>query len=465
MKEKTKRSMRRGRIAHAHELRRRAVRPGRVILLGFLAVIVLGALLLHLPVSARSGQATQLLDCLFTATSATCVTGLVVVDTYQHWTVFGQTVILCLIQIGGLGIMSVAALVSFLTRRTISVRERLEMSASLSVDDIAGVVRLTRDVILFTFAAEGAGAALLALRFVPRYGLWKGLGKSVFHAVSAYCNAGFDLIGEDEAFVNLTGWAADPLVNIVLIALIVMGGLGFLVWRDLREHRRWSRLTVHTRIVLVMTAVLLVGGSVLFFLLEYSNPQTMGGMSMGERVLASVFQAVTCRTAGFNTIDQGALTGPSVMLSMLLMFIGGSPGSTAGGIKTTSAALLVLSTWSVLRGRRDITAFHRRLDSRAVLHAVTLVMAAMALIFTGTMILCAADGVTAERALYEAVSAFSTAGLSQNLTPTLGAVSKGWLILEMYLGRVGILTLSAAVFTRRVIEPKVRYPEGRIMIG
>lgn len=453
------------RIAHARDMHRRAVRPGRVIILGFLSVIVLGALLLHLPVSARSGQTTPFLDCLFTATSATCVTGLVVVDTYQHWTAFGQAVILGLIQIGGLGIMSVAALVSFFTRRTITVRERLEMSASLSVDDIAGIVRLTKDVMLFTATVEGIGAVLLSLRFVPQFGLWKGIGKGVFHSVSAFCNAGFDLMGETDAFVNMSGYAADPLVNVVLVMLIVMGGLGFLVWHDLRRSRKWSRLSVHTRLVLVTTAILIVGGAALFFCLEYNNPQTMGGMSVGERVLASVFQAVTCRTAGFNTIDQGALTDSSVMLGILLMFIGGSPGSTAGGIKTTSAALLLMSAWSVLRGKREITVFRRRLDNRTVLHALTLAMVAVLLIFTGVLILCAADGVAAGPALFETVSAFSTTGLSQNLTPTLGSISKLWLILEMYLGRIGILTLGVAVFTRRIIEPKVRYPEGRVMVG
>ena len=452
-------------IAHARSAHRRAVRPGRVIMLGFLAVIVLGTLLLHLPVSARSGQMTPLVDCLFTATSATCVTGLVVVDTYQHWTIFGQTVILCLIQIGGLGIMSVAAMVSFFTRRTITVRERLEMSASLSVDDIAGIVRLTKGVILFTFAVEGVGAALLSLRFIPQFGLWKGIGTSAFHSVSAFCNAGFDLMGEQQEFANLSGYATDLLVNVVVVALVVMGGLGFLVWNDLAHHRRWHQLSVHTRLVLVTTAILLAGGSVLFFCLEGTNPETMGGMTVGQRAVASLFQATTCRTAGFNTIDQQAMTDSSVMVSMLLMFIGGSPGSTAGGIKTTSAAMLVLAAVNVLRGRRDIAVFRRRIDSRTVLHALTVCMVAVMLVFIGTLLLCACDGIAVERALYETVSAFSTTGLSQNLTPTLGTASKLWLVLEMYLGRIGILTLGVAVFSRRVMEPKIRYPEGRVMIG
>ena len=453
------------RIIRRRHMPRGAVRPGRAIMLGFLLVILLGACLLHLPISTRSGGATPFVDCLFTATSATCVTGLVVLDTWQHWNIVGQIVILCLIQIGGLGIMSVTALGAFFMRRTITVRERLEMSASLSVDDIAGVVRLMRDVMLFTAAVELAGAALLSFRFVPQFGWADGLWKALFHAVSAFCNAGFDLMGQRVAFSNLTDYVRDPLVNWVIILLIVMGGLGFGVWRDLHEHRRWNRLSVHTKLVLIVTAILIVGGTAAVFALESNNPQTLGGMPLGDRLMASVFQAVTCRTAGFNTIDQGALHGGTAMICILLMFVGGSSGSTAGGIKTTSAAVLVLAAWSVLRGKRDITVFHRRLDNRLVLHAVTLVMSAFALIVVGSLILCTADDVAMERALYETVSAFSTTGLSENLTPTLGTISKLWLILEMYLGRIGILTLGVAVFTRSVMEPKIGYPKGRVMVG
>ena len=443
----------------------RAVRPGRTILLGFLLVILLGACLLHLPIAARNHDATSFVDCMFTATSATCVTGLVVLDTWQHWTVFGQFAILCLIQIGGLGVMSVTALLSFFVRRTITVRERLEMSASLSVDDISGVVRLMRSVMLFTAGTEMAGAALLSIRFVPQFGVREGLWKAIFHAISAFCNAGFDLMGQGQAFSNLTGYVQDPLVNLVIIALVVMGGLGFLVWHDLYKNHRWNRLSVHTRLVLVVTVFLLAGGSLAIFILESHNSQTLGNMPMGSRVLASAFQAATCRTAGFNTIDQGSLRGGTVMVCILLMFIGGSSGSTAGGIKTTSAAVLVLTTWSVLRSRRDITVFHRRINERLVLQVVALIMVAIGLIVVGSLILCTADDASVERALYETVSAFSTTGLSENLTPTLGTVSKLWLIMEMYLGRIGILTLGAAVFTRRVFEPKIRYPESKVIVG
>ena len=341
---------------------RRAARPGRTILLGFLFVILFGACLLHLPIAARDHSVTAFVDCLFTATSATCVTGLVVVDTWQHWTVFGQIVVLGLIQIGGLGVMSVTALVSFFMGRTITVRERLEMSASLSLDDISGIVRLMREVMLFTAAIELAGTALLSIRFIPQFGIAEGLWKAFFHAVSAFCNAGFDLMGQREAFSNLSDYAQDPLVNLVIIALIVMGGLGFLVWRDLRANRKWNRLSVHTRLVLIMTALLLIGGTLAIFVLEYSNPQTLGNMPVGNRVLASLFQATTCRTAGFNTIDQGALRSGTAVICILLMFVGGSSGSTAGGIKTTSVAVLILAAWSVLRSRRDITVFHRRIE-------------------------------------------------------------------------------------------------------
>lgn len=445
--------------------KRHAVRPGRVIILGFLAVILLGALLLHLPISARSGEYTPFVDCLFTATSATCVTGLVVVDTYQHWTVFGQIVILCLIQIGGLGIMTAASLISFFMRRTITVRERLELSASLSVSDIAGIVRLTKGVLLFTIAVEAVGGAVLAYRFIPQFGFWSGLGKGIFHSVSAFCNAGFDLMGETEKYANLSAYTADPLINMVAVLLVVMGGLGFLVWRDLAYKRKWSKLTVHTRVVIVTTVVLIASGAVMFFCLEYQNPGTMAGMPLHERIMASVFQSVTCRTAGFNTIDQGALTGTSVMVACMLMFIGGSPGSTAGGIKTASAAVLVLAAWNALRGKRQITVFRRRIDNRIILNALALGMVGALLSITGVLILCAADNVSVGDALFETISAFSTTGLSRNLTPTLGNVSKIWLILEMYLGRIGILTLGVAVLMRRAVEPKIRYPEGQIIVG
>ena len=339
------------------------------------------------------------------------------------------------------------------------------MSASLSLDDISGIVRLMREVMLFTAAIELAGTALLSIRFIPQFGIAEGLWKAFFHAVSAFCNAGFDLMGQREAFSNLSDYAQDPLVNLVIIALIVMGGLGFLVWRDLRANRKWNRLSVHTRLVLIMTALLLLGGTLVIFILEYSNPQTLGNMPVGHRVLASLFQATTCRTAGFNTIDQGALRSGTAVICILLMFVGGSSGSTAGGIKTTSVAVLILAAWSVLRSRRDITVFHRRIEERLVLQAVALVMAALSLILMGSFILYTADNVSVGRALYETVSAFSTAGLSENLTPTLGVVSKCWLILEMYLGRIGILTLGAAVFTRRIFEPKIRYPESKVIVG
>ena len=322
-----------------------------------------------------------------------------------------------------------------------------------------------REVMLFTAAIELAGTALLSIRFIPQFGIAEGLWKAFFHAVSAFCNAGFDLMGQREAFSNLSDYAQDPLVNLVIIALIVMGGLGFLVWHDLRANRKWNRLSVHTRLVLIMTALLLIGGALAIFVLEYSNPQTLGNMPVGNRVLASLFQATTCRTAGFNTIDQGALRSGTAVICILLMFVGGSSGSTAGGIKTTSVAVLILAAWSVLRSRRDITVFHRRIEERLVLQAVALVMAALGLILTGSFILYTADNVSVERALYETVSAFSTTGLSENLTPTLGVVSKCWLILEMYLGRIGILTLGAAVFTRRIFEPKIRYPESKVIVG
>lgn len=451
---KTRRKKMRG-ISH------NAVRPGRVILLGFLGIIVAGMLLLHLPIAARSRCCTPWVDCLFTSAAATCVTGLTVVDTWEHWSFFGRSVILLQVQIGGLGVMAVVAMMSFVARRTITMRERLEMSAELSMEDIAGVVRLTRNVLLFTLAAEGAGALILALRFVPQFGWGEGLEKSIFHAVSAFCNAGFDLMGEQ----GVAAYATDPLFCIVIMLLVVMGGLGFIVWRDLAGHNRWSKLTVHTRLVVITSIFLLLAGYLAFFVLEYSNPETLGDMTVPQRALAAAFQSATCRSAGFAALDQSALRGSSVMVVMILMFIGGSPGSTAGGVKTISVAVLVLASWHVLQGHRDIVIFNRRIDNRQVLNVLSLVMVGILLTFTGALIICAADGVSVSAALFESVATFSTAGMSQGLTPTLGVISKLWLVLEMYLGRVGVLTLSVAVLRRHVAEPKITYPEGRIIVG
>lgn len=446
--------------------RRPAMHAAMVIALGFLIIILTGAVLLTLPVSARSGEPTDFLDALFTATSATCVTGLVTVGTATHWSGFGQVVILLLIQIGGLGFMSLASIASFLTRRTITLRERMVMSAGLNLTENAGIVRLTRRVLLGTFAFEGAGAVLLATRFIPRVGLWQGIKMGVFHSVSAFCNAGFDLVGTPEnPFASLTGYADDLIVNLTIMALIVIGGLGFFVWGDIWDKRRFRRLRLHTKLVLVTTTLLLCAGFVLTLLFEWSNPQTLGAMPTQDKLLAAAFQSVTLRTAGFNTIDQAALTGPSQAVACLLMMIGGSPGSTAGGIKTVTAAVLVLSAISALRGRMTVSAFGRTIVSRSIMNAVTMMIVGGTLSLTGACVISYMESAPFGACLFEAVSAFATVGLSMGLTPTLHTLSHLILILLMYLGRVGVLTLGVAVLMRHREPPKMQYPDADVMVG
>lgn len=458
--------MNRVRYLGRRKSRRPAMHAAMVVALGFLIIILTGAVLLTLPISARSGEPTDFLDALFTATSATCVTGLVTVGTATHWSGFGQVVILLLIQIGGLGFMSLASIASFLTHRTITLRERMVMSAGLNLTENAGIVRLTRRVLLGTLAFEGAGAVLLATRFVPRVGLWQGIKMGVFHSVSAFCNAGFDLIGTpDNPFASLTGYADDVLVNLTIMALIVIGGLGFFVWGDIWDKRRFRRLRLHTKLVLITTAVLLCAGFALTLLFEWHNPQTLGTMPVQEKLLAASFQSVTLRTAGFNTIDQAALTGPSQAVACLLMMIGGSPGSTAGGIKTVTTAVLVLSAISALRGRTTVSAFGRTIVSRSIMNAVTMMIVGGTLSLTGACVISYVESAPFGACLFEAVSAFATVGLSMGLTPTLNAISRLILILLMYLGRVGVLTLGVAVLMRHREPPKMQYPDGDVMVG
>lgn len=445
----------------------RALRPAAVMALGFATIILLGALLLRLPIAARDYTVTPFLTALFTATSATCVTGLVVVDTAVHWSGFGQTVILLLIQVGGLGFMTIASVASFLLGRRITLRERMVMSAGLNLTDNAGIVRLTRRVLLGTFVFEGMGALILFCRFAPQFGVWRGIKMGVFHAVSAFCNAGFDLMGTANApFASMTDYVSDPVVNLTLMALVVLGGLGFFVWSDLLDNRmRLRRLHLHTKLVLTTTAVLLTIGFLTTLLFEWSNPDTLGSLRTGDKLLAAAFQSVTLRTAGFNTIDQSALSGSSQALASALMLIGGSPGSTAGGIKTVTAAILLLTALSALRGRTRVAAFERTIAPRSVMNAVTMLTVGVMFSLIGACAISFWETAPFRECLFEAVSAFGTVGLSMGLTPTLGTASRVVLMSLMYLGRVGVLTLGVSVLMRHREPPKMTYPEGRVIVG
>ena len=438
--------------------------PARIILLGFLLPILLGAVLLSLPIASRERIFIPFDEALFTAVSATCVTGLVVHDTWQYWSFFGQAVILLLIQVGGMGVVTMAVCISIFTGRKIGLRQRCVMQESISAPQVGGIVRLTGFILRTTLALEGAGALLLSFRFCSRYGPLKGIWYAVFHSVSAFCNAGFDLCGQEGAYSSLTGYAPDPLVNLTVILLIITGGIGFFVWNDLREHRlRFHLYRLQTKLVLVTSLLLILIPALYFFFYEFRLPQ-WAGMPLGERLLASLFQAVTPRTAGFNTEDLTRLSTPSVLLTILLMLVGGSPGSTAGGVKTTTLAVLILCVRAVFEGRDSIQGFHRRLPPEILRSAVTVLMLYMALFLTGGIIICQADGVPLMAALFEAASAIGTVGLTLGITPGLGGVSRGVLMALMYFGRVGGLTLIYAVASGRQPAP-AQMPQEKITIG
>ena len=442
------------------------IRTEQYIVLSFFAVILLGTLLLMLPISSRSGESCGFLTAWFTATSATCVTGLVLVDTYTQWTGFGQIVILCLIQIGGLGFMTVISVFFFLLHRKIGLQQRLIMAQGFSLNNVDGVVHLVRTVLIWTIFFEGAGALILTVRFLGEYGLWQALRFGIFHAVSAFCNAGFDIFGVLQPDSSVSLFVHDPVVNLVIMTLIVAGGLGFYVWADLsRFHQRGRQLAVHTRLVLVIIGTLIVGGAAMFALLEWNNPETIGTYTVWEKILACLFQSVTCRTAGFASISQGGLTEPSQAVSSLLMLIGGSAGSTAGGIKTVTVGILILSTLSAARGRSRVTVFHRTISQEQIRQAMTVMLLMVALAFGGAVYLSACSGFTFTQCFYETASALGTVGLTTGITPLLDVGPKIVLIIFMFFGRVGITTISLGFLMSSQVQERYHFAETKVLIG
>ena len=439
----------------------------RFIVLIFIGIILLGAVLLCLPAASRDGQSIGFLNAFFTATTATCVTGLVVVDTYTHWSLFGQFVILCLIQMGGLGFMTFATLLSLFVGRTITMKERLLMAESLNQNKMVGIVRLSKHILLGTLMFESIGTLLFMMRFIPEFGFLNGIFKSVFHSVSAFCNAGIDVMGQKEAFSSFTAYSGDVIINLGLMLLIIIGGLGFGVWEDVLVNARcMRRCRLHTKLALVVTVVLLVTGFVLFFVFEYSNPATMGNMPLGQKLMASLFQSVTPRTAGFNTIDIAQMTPASKLTTNILMFIGGSPGSTAGGIKTVTLAVLIFAVVAAVKGANDVNISRRRITHNLVNRAVAVLMIGMIVVIVATLAIMAVDGFSFEDTLFECISAFATVGLSTGITPHLSAFSKLVLIGLMIFGRVGVLTISVAfALNRKHGNEKFRDPEENVMVG
>lgn len=453
------------------------LQPAQVLVTGFASLILVGALLLSLPIATVTGERMDFLDALFTATSAVCVTGLVVVDTGTFFSLFGQIVILVLVQFGGLGIMTMATLIFLIMGKKIMLRERIVMQEALNEFNLQGVVRLTKSIIFTTLIIQFIGAALLSIRFIPLYGIGMGIYFSIFHSIAAFCNAGFDLIG---GFRSLTPFANDPIIVLTISLLILFGGLGFSVILELSHLQRFRSLTLHTKVVLFVTGVLIVFGTVFFLIVEWGNPDTLANpeLTFSGRILSAIFQSVVPRTAGFNTIDQNAMTDASKLMTVILMFIGASPGSTGGGVKTTTIGIVIMLVLAVIKNREDIVLFEKRLSSGLSIRALTIMLISLLLVFVVTMMLIIAEvdraqagGDLAEKfsfinILFEVVSAFGTVGLSTGITPHLSDTSKISIILTMFAGRVGPLTLALALaMSPNKVKANIRYPEDKLMVG
>lgn len=438
--------------------------PAQILVLGFAGLILIGATLLNLPMASQSGKSIGFIDALFTSSSAVCVTGLAVVNTALHWSLFGKIVILILIQIGGLGFMTMATLVALILGKRITLKERLIIQEELNHYTFSGVVKLIKYIIISTLTIEGIGALLLATRFIPKYKFWKGIGFSIFHSISAFCNAGFDLIGSSmELFVQ------DIVVNIVIGILVIVGGLGYTVYLDITGNRRISRYTLHTKLVLVISTILLVFGFLFVFLVEYNNPETLGQLSFKGKLLASWFQSIVPRTAGFNSVGMGSIRDATAFLIIIFMFIGGSPSSTAGGVKTTTAGALVLGMITIIMGKDDVELYKKRIPHNLIFRSLAVIGIGLFIVILVTMVLSITEigtGHTFLDILFEATSAFGTVGLSRGVTPDLSVIGRLVITFTMFIGRVGPLTLAFAFAQRRKHKKgNYRYPEERILVG
>lgn len=441
----------------------------QIIMLSFLAAILIGSFFLVLPISSASGKAVPYIDALFTATTSVCVTGLVTVPTVSTWSIFGQVVILLLIQIGGVGVITTISVFMINLHKKISLGDRILIQAAFNLNTLSGLVKFVKKVMMGTLAVEGIGAILYMLVFVPEYGM-KGIWISVFNAVSAFCNAGIDIISEN----SLCDYAVNPFVNLVTCALIIIGGIGFIVWWDVirvvqkfrsQKFKCFRGMTLHSKIALCSSFLFLVAGAVFFFLFEYNNPLTMKDHSVGEKVMLSIFQSVTTRTAGFATIPQQDLTNASSMVSLLLMFIGGSPAGTAGGVKTVTMAVLIGSAIASIRNKKDVSYFGRIIAKETVSKAGAITTISFLTMFFSTVLLSAVTDASALDVLYETVSATATVGLTRNLTPFLNHYGKIIIIFTMYLGRVGPISLAIAFRTKKEKQSSVNNPTEEIIVG
>ncbi len=437
--------------------------PTQILVLGFAIIILIGTILLALPIASVTGESIGILNALFEATSAVCVTGLIVVDTATELTLFGQIVIISLIQVGGLGFMTMATVIFLLLGKKITLKERLVMQEALNRFSLEGIVRLTKKILYTTVLIEGLGALLLSIRFIPIFGLARGMYYSIFHAISAFCNAGFDLMGN---YSSLTGFVYDPLINFVISGLIIFGGLGFSVIFDIFSNFNYKKWTLHSKLAVSMTIALVLIGMLFFLAVEYTNPQTLGRLNGEGKVLASFFQSVTSRTAGFNTIDQSNLRDTSKFMTILLMFIGASPASTGGGIKTVTAVVIFLMTISVIKGKEDIEVSNKRIAKDIGNRALAIMFINTSILIGGTMILSIVEPYHFIDIMFEIGSALGTVGLSSFDNASLKIMSKVVVIIIMFAGRVGPLTLTSAIAKRQSRSlGEMKYPEARVMIG
>lgn len=452
-------------LAVTMKRRGKPVSATKLIASVFAAIICIGTLLLMLPISSRSGESCPFLPALFTATSATCVTGLTPFDTWSQWSGFGQTVLLCLIEIGGLGFMSAATLVIFVFRRKVGLKERLVMAQALSLNEMNGVVKLQKTVLIGSLSMEAAGALILTLWFWPKYGFANAIRWGVFHSISAFCNAGFDIFGKLAPGTSLQLFREDPVVLITIGMLVFLGGLGFLVWEEIAEKRSFRKLTVYAKLVLSASVILLVSGWVLTCILEWNNPETLGNLSFGSKLLGGFFQSITLRTAGFDAINQAGLTDGGKAVAMVYMLIGGSSGSTAGGLKTVTFLVLLLFIASRARGRSSVTVYKRTIPNSQVMDAMTIAIIMIVLAMAGAIFISATSPVGFTDALYEAVSALGTVGLTAGATGMLSVPAQILIIIFMYFGRVGVLTISLGFLMGNQAVERFRYAETSLLIG
>ncbi len=442
--------------------------PTNVIIFGFLAIILVGTLLLAMPFSSSKGEFTDPITALFTATSATCVTGLITVDTGMYWSAIGKGVILLLIQVGGLGFMSLAMVFSTLLRRRVSPREQLLFTQSMNLDPYSNLASFAHRVTVFALSAEGIGAVLLSFRFIPQFGWIKGICYGIFHSVSAFCNAGFDIMGADLGeFSSIAAYADDAYINFVLIALILSGGMGFLVWDDISHYvKERKRISFYSKAVLVLSAILVFGGAAVIAVSEWNNPATLGDGNAWTKILRSLFQSVTLRTAGFAAIDQNSLSEGTKLFSMLLMFIGGNSGSTAGGVKLSTLIIVLASTVSIIRGNSDTVFRRRRIENETVRRAFALFVIGLIIVAVSGLTLSAVEGLPLSSAYYEVFSAFGTVGITVGITTSLSLFGKLLIISLMFFGRIGITSVMYAILVRTNRDrPNISYPRLGMPVG